>query len=210
MCDFSNEDDTATPVSFEPITNEWVNGSGRDDFDYNLVNRFSIGIPHITEHSTELGVRSGLYAGIYANKFYATISRLENSVGVLNARKVNPAFNCYCAFKSSYFNVINSPYFLGKNYRKYADEGGSGRLLITQYYNDNDFRTGRHVSRLAYMSAKPRCAILNDDYENSNFSFLKTFKQSDQQIKLYCKTVEDINDLNIKYMPVFRMFITQK
>jgi hypothetical protein len=64
-------------------------------------------------------------------------------------------------------------------------------------------------TKKAYMSARPRCAILNDDYETSK-AFIKNYPQSKQQIKLMCKIIANISVDELDIMPIFRMIITPK
>lgn len=201
----------------EPITNEWIkSGDGNLFFEDYLANIYGEGIPHLYEPASEVDCQ---FIGTARNKFFNGIqSDYSASAGVhkdegdlkTNSVKLNPAFACYCCLKLAlYENIkLNSPYFLGIkgcNFRLFANT-----YLVMSRHNNDGVPAGKRVTKKAYMSARPRCAILNDNYETADYAFLKTFKQSDQQIKLYCKAVGDVDAYGVMFMPIFRTLITQK
>lgn len=198
-----------------PITNEFLLGQSVDEFfDVYLRNKFSIGIPHIQETGNELENQPHLFNGTARKKLYVNHNGWlgqTNGQTRFNSIKLNPAFTCYTPLKlnvSSYNDLeLVSPYYIGKKTQKF-ELNDIGDYFITA--KKNAVFMGRAKTRLCYMSARPRCAILSDNYETNDHSFLKTMPQSDQQIRLYCKVMYDISGWGIDLMPVFRTFITQK
>ena len=202
-----------------PITSEWVNTDikGQNFFENYIDEVFYGGIPHTIEHGQDICVRDGraVFNGLFRNKSYSMRASLDISGGqeqkvFTNSVKLNPAFSCYCPF-NVHLNeepTLYSPYFLRKK-KQFYHLVDMNYVIVNKRASHYD--CGKKVSRFAYMSARPRCAILNDDFENNPQAFLRTYPQSDQQINLYCKVIKDIGgEFGIEYMPIFRMLITQK
>ena len=161
--------------------------------------------PYQTDHND--------YGGLSRAKVYLTggFPKFSGSeTDFINASKLNPAFTTYCPLQlyGTQFDEITlfSPYFIGIHKGKTFQQINGDFVMVR-----NEEYVGHHRNRGAYMSARPRCAILNDDYENSEYAFLRTYPQADQQIKLMCKIMlnyqYDVDDIAV---PIFRTIITQK
>jgi hypothetical protein len=202
--------------TLDPITNEWVRSDGANFFDEYLQDHYALGVPHLHMHGQDIvddiENTPTFFNGVGKNKLYSYNGRFStcmldkrysnDTYYLNNSAKLNPAFTCYCPFKLSITTtdrfLIRSPYYISNRDFAHLHISGASAVMTT------------HDSPFGYMSARPRCAIVNDDYENAEYSFLKTFPQSDQQIRLYCKNIRDIDDMGFLYMPIFRMLITQK
>jgi len=199
--------------TLSPITNEWVNNDnlGKDFFHNHIEDIFSCGIPTTQQNGGDVFSDGSLFAGIKQAQFYRPVRgnvSIEGEIqGRANSMKLNPAFSCFTLvnLKSNGGLYIYSPYFIGKTSHEYEQPNDNYVL-----YSRTQGTIGKKKSRKAYMSARPRCAILADDYETADYAFLKTMPQSDQQIKLSCKIIKEIFEEGIEYMPIFRTFITQK
>lgn len=212
MCKLQENYGTGEKVNLQPITNEFVRGEGASFFEAYLYNVFSCGIPALTQHGAKFGVDATLLAGITNKKYYQTFRSVPFMVENVNnnSTKLNPAFSCYTILKTDLINYaieLSSPYFFGN--KNFIDLTDFENQLVIKKPNDNAY-LGKAGTRRTYMSARPRCAILNDDYENANISFLRTYPQADQQIRLYCKCIKDIDDYGVNLVPIFRTLITQK
>lgn len=201
--------------SFQAITNGQMNGEDTQFFEDYLLDRFSIGIPAISQNGSEISDVGSTEGSCFSGKSTAKYHLHNNSYtgeremsSKTNGIKLNPAFSCYCLVNMVWNAItairIYSPYFIGKKAFTYI--GGNTHYIVI----DNLDKYGKTRTKKAYMSARPRCAILNDNYENNGFAFLKTFTQSDQQIKLMCKVIFEFNDYGYDKVPVFRTIITPK
>lgn len=201
-------------VEYQSITLEKIkSGEGElETFFYEWLHEvFCIGIPHLNENFS--GEREKPYWGNAGAKLYTANAPARTSLGSSgrifnNGRKINPAFNCFTPLlieggEDEKFNIIiNSPYFNGQKFHVYR-KGNSD--FYVRYSNFNP--VGKK-GKINCMVAKPRCAIVNDDYETSDYAFLKTYPQSEQQIKVFCKAIID-TQLD-KYVPLFRFHISRK
>lgn len=206
-CEFNN-------LALSPITNEWLENDpqGTGFFNSYLDGRYVLGIPHTFSTGNNVEENGGLYAGTKRMKMYQGIDEFPNAneLGRTNSAKLNPAFTCYTPLKlGGTFNaiVLKSPYYICSRSKEYKFYNYNVDFVIM---GKEDEPAGKRITKKAYMSARPRCAILNDDYENSKKAFIKTYPQSDQQIRLFCKVVRDIFEYGVEYMPIFRTLITQK
>lgn len=199
-----------------PITNEWINNDpqGMSMFDNELDSHYSLGIPHTFSTGTPFETDSYLFAGTQRMKMYVGLKTFPTATqfGRTNSSKLNPAFSCYTPLKcegdtTPVLLILSSPYYVRSGRKSFLFQNtGNGYFLI----KEGEELKGKKITKKAYMSARPRCAILNDDYENSRKAFIRTYPQSEQQIRLFCKIVRDIDDFGVQYMPIFRTLITQK
>lgn len=220
MCDGSSN-------NLSPITNANINIGGSDDnniFEDYLLGTFSIGIPSLYQNSCEIRSLAGnhLFIGRATNKFHTNyrsdysgsyeVESTTNKTVRTNSVKLNPAFSCYCVLKYNEGDggeaTIYSPYFIDYNKKSYTYFAFQMRYVMG---DSNDVEpSGKKVTRKAYMSARPRCCILNDNYETAEEAFVHKYPQSPQQIKLMCKAMVDCDDYNAYALPIFRTIITQK
>ena len=208
-CEFENEG------ILSPITNEWINNDpqGIGFFEKYLDNVYFLGIPHTFSAGKSFETDQNLFAGTKKMKMYVGLETFpaDKKFGRTNSSKLNPAFSCYTLLKCERDTtpelLLSSPYYVRSGRKSFLFQNtGNGYFLI----KEGEEPRGKKITRKAYMSARPRCAILNDDYENSRKAFVRTYPQSEQQIRLFCKIVRDIDDFGVQYMPIFRTLITQK
>lgn len=200
---------------FEPITLDWINNDndGINFFETYLDQAFSCGIPHISQTNDNVWTDNTIFKGraktnfsLIGNFGYWNTNYVER--GFINSAKLNPAFSCYSLFKLNYSGDIHltSNYYVGKHKMKMFKFAGDNAYVI----QTNSGNMGKQISHNAYMVARPRCAIVNDDFATSDYAFLKTYPQAEQQIRLYCKYMRDIRDMGVDLAPIFRTLITQK
>ena len=211
--------------TFIPITNEWINddndNAGRTFFEDNIDNIRYNGIPSLRQLQNQDGEWQTFQSRWY-NKMYMNESNFSGSYEDENlsiGKKLNPAFSMYCplGLKMADYDddlYLFSPYYITKPssfkmFRyKYGGLPNIYHLVFIKRSGEIARKTG---SKKLYMSAKPRCAILNDDYENAEYAFLRTYPQADQQINLYTKMFAFFEGYEpINTIAIFRMLITQK
>lgn len=201
--------------SMTPITNEFINNdeNGKNLFD-DFIDVFGIGIPATVQVGSllEEDASENLYMATTPNNFSSTYSNYSGNIGRengakrrTNTRKLNPAFNCFCLFKTS------SDYGSDRWYLKspYYPMGSQRPMGLREFVNGSGYYEC-DSKRFNYMIARPRCAILNDDYETNEKSFLRTYPQAKQQIRVVCKVIKKTNNYGFSAMPIFRTFVTQK
>lgn len=197
-------------IDIEPLTYEFVNG--HHDIAEELNEKFFTGIPSMTYYGVE--AQNGDFSGLSKTHFYLNTALYSGGDhygnDVLNYKKLNPAFTCYFPLKCEQVGdiAIYSPYFIGKK-KHYYMFGHAHYFLAKKDVNQTLTMLEKAGTKKAYMSARPRCAILNDDYETSK-AFIKNYPQSKQQIKLMCKIIANISVDELNIMPIFRMIITPK
>lgn len=200
-----------------PITNEKIQ-EGQELFgffnDY-VDDTFQIGIPTLNQHGFDTPQPS--FNGSFVYKCYSRrvgfVPNFDNNAYKVNGKKLNPAFTCYTPFytknSTSPVNLV-SPYWNNHhNHIVYNRKQGSS-VFYTMFSDLNGKEMLQNNSKRNYMVAKPRCAILNEDWENADYSFLKTFPQATQDIKLVCKAIRYIDDFGVDLMPIFRIKIGAK
>ena len=217
-CRFREND---TTISLSPITNEWINTDEMGELFFRsfLNATYTIGIPHTFSNGENITDDiSELYVGTKRMKMYQgshSFPPKDHTIGKNNSAKLNPAFTCYTplAIESLGYNIdkliLESPYYIRSRSKLYYFAECSSQYYFVIIDHDN-IPAKKKVTNTAYMSARPRCAILNDDYENNEKAFIKTYPQSDQQIKLYCKAILIAGHYGADYVPIFRTLITQK
>lgn len=221
-CKFSELSETETEaLSLSPITNEWIRNEeqGAKVFRDCLNGVYAIGIPHAFSHGEYAeDEQSTLFTGTKRMKMYqGQVEFPNNSVvyGKTNSGKLNPAFTCYTPLAiANLDHVVNhlaleSPYYIRSHHKKYVFGECSSQNYYVMVQPDDSNPATKSITRTAYMSVKPRCAILNDDYENSAKAFVKTYPQSEQQIRLFCKAII-VGRYGVNFIPLFRTIITQK
>lgn len=202
-------------ITLAPITMDWINNNENGDkfFVGYLLDVWSNGIPHTFNNGEDiLRENSSLFAGTKRMKMFKGLNSFPdaNVFGKSNSVKLNPAFACYTVLKSSEYPTkisLYSPYYVGTSGTKYFYFSNfTGNFVIAM----RDVVASKRKTKKAYMSARPRCCILNDNYETNDKAFIKKYPQADQQIRLYCKCIKDIDEDGIAIAPIFRMLITQK
>ena len=207
--------DTGDKISLAPITMDWVNNDEQGKYLINgyLGDCWSCGIPHTFNNGSNIGQENHKYfAGTKRAKMFVgnNNSFPNEKIGRTNSVKLNPAFACYTVVKTA--DVYNdfglySPYYIGSYGGKLHQFGNpNGDFVISGL----EAPIGKKETKKAYMSARPRCCILNDNYETNEKAFIKKYPQAEQQIRLYCKCAKNIGDLGVGLVPIFRMLITQK
>lgn len=193
-----------------------------DNWFYALEDKLMLGIPSVNYHgswNTENLVK--LFSGTLTNKFYINKTDFNGdnqNHNRFNHGKLDPAFNTYFMLYYPYDNqmpTLYSPYFIsqrivrGKHPTYTFRVCGSvkGGMAIVDKNGDSNAK----ASRFAYMSLKPRCAVVNDNYASSGTPFVKVFSQSDQQIRLACRYMYNLNIDGKRYIaPMIRTLITRK
>lgn len=213
-CSAFSSKGTPDKSTLEPITNDWIRNdvNGQDFFNNYFNEFFSLGIPHLKQNGLVLNEEDSerLYDGTKLNKFFdgtaywSGLTQRQLSIRT-SSSKLNPAFSCYTTLKTNVVvHYLYSPFFIS-NKKGYKYEWTRHSQLVA------GGSIGRKLTRKMYMSVKPRCAILSDDYLTTTANaFIKTYPQCDQQIRLLCKAICDVDEYSVGSAPVFRMSITQK
>lgn len=214
-CQFWKHISSSERLELQPITLDFVrnNEEGSDFFNNYCDGYLCLGVPSLNSRNCAWGGETKLLNGTTNKKFYLHRNTDGNGYSpedcANNTMKLNPAFTCYTPLKINVWTdelVLESPYFISRTGYGFVGGEGNAKFIL----GDNGDPLTKQGTKRAYMSARPRCAILNDDYENADYAFLKTYPQADQQIRLYCKYIHDVNEMGVELSPVFRTLITQK
>jgi len=206
LCYFTNG------LQMQPITNESINSETQDNYIFSsmLDGAYCCGIPRLHQ------VADFEFVGNAKNKIFFYGSYFTNYKNTTNSRKLNPAFTCYYVAKMSWYDAsqdldLKSWYLTNNQCKRSLRFHCIGDLNNFCLCKSNvDDYLGKKGSKWAYMSAQPRCVILNDNYETAEYAFLKKFPQADQKIRLMCKYILNaVVDYNC-VLPIFRTIITQK